>query len=89
MIAADTSTWIAFFQGESGQDLQILDTALEDKQVLMPSAVIAEVLSDPKLPDAIASSLTDIPPIETSYGYWERVGALRAADAAGLRLALP
>ena len=78
MIAADTSTWIAFFQGESGRDVQLLDTALEDKQVLMPPAVLAEVLSDPKLPDDIRSSLADIPLIEISHGYWERVGALRA-----------
>ena len=78
MIAADTSTWIAFFEGESGRDVQVLDTALEDKQVLMPPAVLAEVLSDPQLPDDIRSSLADIPLIEISHGYWERVGALRA-----------
>ena len=78
MIAADTSTWVAFFQGESGRDVQILDTALEDKQVLMPPAVIVELLSDPKLPEEIASSLADIPLIEVSQGYWERAGALRA-----------
>jgi predicted nucleic acid-binding protein len=78
LIAADTSTWVAFFQGESGRDVQILDTALEDKQVLMPPAVIVELLSDPKLPEEIASSLADIPLIEVSQGYWERAGALRA-----------
>jgi len=44
----------------------------------MPPVVIAEILSDAKLPKAIAISLSDIPMIEIADGYWERVGALRA-----------
>jgi hypothetical protein len=53
LIAADTSTWIAFIQGDSGKDVQLLDAALGDWQVLMLPAVIAELLSDPKLPATI------------------------------------
>jgi predicted nucleic acid-binding protein len=78
LIAADTSTWIAFLQGDEGKDVQLLDAGLEDRRVLMPPAVLAEVLSDAKLPGAIASSLKDIPLIEIEEGYWHRVGALRA-----------
>ncbi len=52
MIAADTSTWIAFLQGDSGEDLQLLDKALADQQVLMAPAVLTEMLSDPKLPSS-------------------------------------
>jgi predicted nucleic acid-binding protein len=78
LIAADTSTWIAFLAEESGQDVDLLDTALEDRQVLMPPAVLAELLSDPKLPPAIADSFSNIPLIEIAEGYWQRVGALRA-----------
>lgn len=33
MIAVDTSTWIAFLQGEGGEDAQLLDRAVEDRQV--------------------------------------------------------
>ena len=29
MIAADTSTWIAFLEGASGDDVRLLDKALE------------------------------------------------------------
>ena len=50
MIAADTSTWIAFLQDDSGKDVQLLDQALEDRQVVMAPAVLTELLSDPKLP---------------------------------------
>ena len=78
MIAADTSTWIALIQGDNGRDAQLLDAALQDRQLLMPPVVIAEILSDAKLPKAIAISLSDIPMIEIADGYWERVGALRA-----------
>lgn len=46
MIAADTSTWIAFLEGGPGDDVQLLDKALADSQVLMVPAVLAELLSD-------------------------------------------
>jgi hypothetical protein len=35
VIAADTSTWIAFLEGTEGEDTQLLDRALEDRQVRM------------------------------------------------------
>jgi predicted nucleic acid-binding protein len=54
MIAADTSTWIAFLQGDAGGDVELLDAALRDRQVLMPPVVLTELLSDAKLPDAVA-----------------------------------
>jgi predicted nucleic acid-binding protein len=78
LIAADTSTWIAFLAGESGQDVDLLDAALKDRQVLMAPAVLAELLSDPKLPPGIADSFSNVPLIEIPEGYWHRVAALRA-----------
>ena len=78
MIAADTSTWIAFLQGDGGEDAELLDKALEDRQVLMAPAVLTELLSDPKLPPSVAATLSEIPVIEITPGYWERAGALRA-----------
>jgi predicted nucleic acid-binding protein len=80
MIAADTSTWIAFLQGDAGKDVQVLDKALEDRRVLMVPAVLTELLSDPKLPEEVARYLAEIPLVETQAGYWERAGALRAKD---------
>ena len=78
MIAADTSTWIAYLQGDNGDDAQLLDRALEDRQVLMVPAVLTELLSDPKLPSVVVASLSEIPQIEIAPGYWERAGGLRA-----------
>ena len=31
MIAADTSTWVAFLAGSAGEDVKLLDRALEDR----------------------------------------------------------
>lgn len=78
MIAADTSTWIAFLEGSAGDDVNLLDRALDDKQVLMVPVVLTELLSDPKLPSEVFETLSEIPLIEIGVGYWQRAGALRA-----------
>lgn len=87
MIAADTSTWIAFLGGESGEDVQLLDQALSDGQLLMVPAVLTELLSDPKLPSTIAERLSQVPQIDIEPGYWQRAGALRAKVLAKKRKA--
>src|ERR1700691_4029436 len=78
MIAADTSTWIAFLEGESGEDAQLLDKALADRQVWMIPVVLTELLSDPGLPSGVAETLSEVPMIDVEPGYWQRAGALRA-----------
>jgi len=78
MIAADTSTWVAFLEGGAGEDAQLLDKALEDRQVVMVPVVLTELLSDPKLPTGVAETLSEVPSIEIGSGYWQRAGALRA-----------
>jgi len=78
MIAADTSTWIAFLEGSSGSDVQALDAALANRQVLMVPVVLTELLSDASLPAAVARSLSQVPAIHVQTGFWERAGGLRA-----------
>jgi hypothetical protein len=78
MIAVDTSTWIGFLQGDGGEDAQLLDRALQDRQVVMAPVVLTEILSDPKLPSSVARTLFELPLIEIEPGYWQRVGELRA-----------
>jgi len=87
MIAADTSTWVAFLEGGGGEDAQLLDRALEDRQVLMVPVVLTELLSDPKLPSGVAETLSDVPLIEIGPGYWQRAGVLRAKALARRRKA--
>ena len=87
MMAADTSTWVGFLQGDGGADTDLLDEALKDRQVLMAPAVLAEVLSDPKLPSEVSDALLDLPLIAIEPGYWQRAGELRAKVLATRRKA--
>ena len=78
MIAVDTSSWIAFLQGDPGKDTELLDRALRDRQVLMAPVVLTEVLSDPGLSSEVAQTLSELPLIDVGPGYWRRAGELRA-----------
>ena len=78
MIAADTSSWIAFLQGERGEDTDLLDQALGDKQVVMVPVVLTELLSDPKLDSAVRGILAELPLMDTRDGFWLRAGTLRS-----------
>ncbi|MGO9240131.1 MAG: PIN domain-containing protein [Bryobacteraceae bacterium] len=87
MIAVDTSTWIAFLQGDRGRDTDLLDSALRDRQVLMLPVVLTEVLSDPKLPSDVSQTLVELPLVDLTPGYWQRAGELRARVLAKRRKA--
>ena len=78
MIAADTSTWIAFFEIAPGQDTDLLERAIRDRQTLMIPAVLTELLSDPLLAPVDAQTLVNVPVIDLEPGYWQRAGLLRA-----------
>jgi predicted nucleic acid-binding protein len=87
VIAADTSTWVAFLKGEDAQDTEHLDKALKDQQIVMVPAVLTELLSDPNLGSEVAEALLAVPPIAIAPGYWERAGSLRAKVLASRRRA--
>ena len=87
MIAVDTSTWIAFLRGDDGDDAELLDKALQDRQVLMVPVVLTEMLSDPNLASEVSQTLLDLPLIEFQAGYWQRAGALRSKVLAKRRKA--
>jgi hypothetical protein len=53
MIEADISTWVAFLEGGQGNDTELLDKALEDRQGAMVPVVLTELLSDPRLASAV------------------------------------
>ena len=87
MTAADTSSWIAFLEGSSGEDVRLLDRALEDRQVVMVPVVLTELLSDASLPSYVVKEISDLPLLEVTYGYWRRAGALRSKVLATRRKA--
>jgi hypothetical protein len=87
VISADTSTWIAFLQGERGEDTDLLDRALADKLVVMAPVVLTELLSDPKLDTKLGRTLCGVPLLELRAGFWERAGRLRSVVLAKRRKA--
>ena len=78
MIALDTSSLVAYLSNEQGRDVEAVEVALAGHQVCVPPAVLAELLSDPKLPSATAALFRQLPILPVTDGYWERVGELRA-----------
>ena len=80
MIAVDTSSWIAFFSDREppGDDTALVESALADHQACLPPVVLTELLSDPKLPRAVAALLAQLPVLAPDPGFWERAGRLRA-----------
>ena len=77
MIAADSSTLIAYIQTDAGEDVALLDAALLAGQAVLPPVVLAEVLSDPHLPPGHAALIQEIKLLELMDGYWQRVAQLR------------
>ena len=71
MIAADTSTWISFFEGEQGDDVLALARALQSRQVVMPPPVLTELLSDPELAASVAQTLLELPLVALKDGFWQ------------------
>ena len=79
MIAADTSSFIAVLQGEDGDDVDVIQSALDHQQLALPPVVLTELLSDPLLPRAVRSLLAGLPILDLEPGFWERAGLLRAS----------
>lgn len=79
--------WVAFLEGRGGEDAQLLDMALEDRQVVMVPVVLTELLSDSKLPSGVAETLSEVPLIEIGSGYWQRAEGLRVTVLAKRRKA--
>ncbi|HXO40931.1 MAG TPA: PIN domain-containing protein [Thermoanaerobaculia bacterium] len=78
MIAIDTSSWVAFFSGASGEDVDLVGKALAESQACLVPVVLTELLSDPQLPARVAALFKDLPMLEVTDGYWERAGVLRS-----------
>lgn len=74
-------------QGDSGEDTDLLDRALSNRQVVMAPVVLTELLSNPKLSTEMRQALEDLPLMEVKPGYWQRAGLLRGGVLATLRKA--
>ena len=78
MFCADSSSWIAYFSGSTGGDIDLIDLFLHGRSLQMAPIVLAELLSDPALPLEAEKALLQIPLLELTPGFWERAGKTRA-----------
>ena len=81
MIAADTSSLVAFFEGGKGKDVDLIEAALHASALFLPPPVLTELLSDPELPKALRQAIAQFPLLAITEGFWERAGDLRSALA--------
>ncbi len=87
MLCLDTSSLIAYLQGDSGKDVDLIDQALLDQVGAVSPVTVSELLSDPKLSPALRTTILELPVLQVTEGFWERAGLLRAAAIRGGRRA--
>ncbi len=89
-LIVDTSSWISYFAGRGSS---LIDPALEESRVHVPSLVAAELLSGKMIAASRAeleSLLCDLPLCDAPLAHWLRVGALRSRLLArGLSVSTP
>ncbi len=78
MLAVDTSSLVAYFHGENGEDVEAVNVAFDEHCAVFPVMVLCEMLSDHKLSNEVVWILKNIPKLDVSIGFWERAGLLRA-----------
>ena len=79
MMAADSSTLIAYIGGSAGPDVELLEEAVGGNSLVIPPLVLCELLSEPALPRPHRDMLLNLPLIDLQPGYWLRAAASRAA----------
>lgn len=78
MAAVDTSTLIAFIQGDRGPDVEHFETSLAASDIALPPVVLSELLSEPHLPPHHRAAILGLPMLDLAEGYWIRAAATRA-----------
>lgn len=79
MLALDSSAVIAYLSGADTASARAAAAAFDARRACLPPVVLAELLSDPVLPAAVASLLKELPRLDLlDEDYWQRAGALRA-----------
>lgn len=76
MIAADTSSLIAYLNGSVGADVSAIDRAMATDKLRIPPPVATELLTIGST--EVDRLLSNVPMIEILDGYWERTGRARA-----------
>ena len=88
LIAADTSSLVAYLSGEAGKDVELIAAALDQHELALPPPVVSELWSKPNR-TLLEPLLSDTPMLGVTDGFWRRVGDnRRTLFARGLRAAM-
>ncbi len=79
MIAADTSSLVAYFEGDGGADVDKIVEAMTAGQLALPPVVITEILSDPAAALALDKEIPLLAVLPIDAGYWLRAARSRRA----------
>ena len=77
MIAAETSSLVAFFGGENGADVDKVAVAIAAGELVLPPVVLTEILSDPKAGETLESELSLLILLDADEGHWMRAAQSR------------
>jgi predicted nucleic acid-binding protein len=77
MIAVDSSTLIAYINGDAGPDVERFDSIIGNNDIALPPVVLTEVLSQPNLPARHWQLIRDIPLLDAGKDYWLRAAEMR------------
>jgi predicted nucleic acid-binding protein len=90
VIAADTSSVSAYFSGDRGTDVELIDGALSQGTLCLPPVVLTEALSDPSSRVRLAPIISRWRLLDILPGYWLRASEIRSQlIAKGLRAKIP
>lgn len=78
MLCIDTSSLIAYLEGTSGADVNLVDQAFLDQVGIVSPVTITEIISDPNLSRSVRELILQLPILPITDGFWERSGMLRA-----------
>lgn len=77
MIAADTSSLVAYLKGESGHDVERIDEAAVSGDLALPPVVVTELFSDQMSADWAEHHIAQFAQLAITVGFWQRAGESR------------
>ena len=77
MIAADSSSLIAYLQGEAGADIDRIERAIADGDLIIAPPVVTELRAGAVPNPDLDVMLDHTPRLEIDHGVWDRAGRNR------------
>ena len=77
MIAADTSSLVAYFSDQTGRDVDKVFDAFAAGELALPPVVLTEALSDPRAGTTLEAKLAQLALLEPLPDYWLRAAQNR------------